>query len=522
LAVLLTVTALFAASCADDDDDAATTAATAASPTTGEDAGTTPIDSATTAAETAATGEVTGNADPQVGQARDAADFLARLAQLYPETLKYADPVEQADGATTRGVTDTTITIGSVTGMTSPQGFEPFVGMCEGTMARIELENSKGGVQAQDGKTRTFEFAGQADDKGRVCQDDTLDRDLNRQKILDMVDGEEVFALLPLTSNGFFAGDYLNDQHVPYFGFGFQPDYCGPDKPFAFAVGGAVSCDVLGSHTFVTTTTSAPLFEATGEDPAAARVALAGDASPATTTGNRVVKLSFETTGAEVVTIDNSLPPPGSPLPTDYSPFVSALLRDDPTVISLVLSFDVVEPMAKALRDAGYDGVIQQFVYEDERLALVPQSYPGIDESYVGAPGVGAPVGATDGLSDIRAALDAIGFEAVPMTTNVLYGWGAADMLIRMIQEAPGPLTTESITNYANRGWGYEGYGEAVCPSSWPLQHYQGSPCIHIVELDLTGDDGATNGIGANGGQGGLLPKVTLMFNDLFIVEKPS
>jgi dTDP-glucose pyrophosphorylase len=125
-------------------------------------------------------------------------------------------------------------------------------------------------------------------------------------------------------------------------------------------------------------------------------------------------------------------------------------------------------------------------------------------------------------MEKIRAALDANGFQTTPMSTNVLYGWGSADMLITLIQEAPGPLTTESITNYANKGWGYKGFQEAVCPSSWPLQHYIGSPCFHVVQLDLSGSLGGTNTLGANGGKGGMIAKVPIKFNDLFIIEKPK
>ena len=75
---------------------------------------------------------------------------------------------------------------------------------------------------------------------------------------------------------------------------------------------------------------------------------------------------------------------------------------------------------------------------------------------------------------------------------------------------------------FANKGWGYPGYGEAVCPVYWPLAHYTATPCWHVVQLDLTGANGATNSVGANGGKGGLLPRVTSTYVDLFVVEKPT
>jgi branched-chain amino acid transport system substrate-binding protein len=528
--VLATV-AMAASACGDDDDNtsAATSATTAAAAATtgGASTATTTASSggstASSGASTGTTGAAAASENPKIDEATSVDDYLRRLASLYPAAIKYTTPVKtDYSGSTTQGVTDTTIKIGSVTGMTTPQGVEPFPGMCEGMMARIALENSKGGVKAQDGKTRKFEFAGTKDDKGRVCQDDKLDRDLNRQKIKDMVEGEKVFAILPITSNGFYAGDYLNDKHIPYLGYGFQPDYCGADRAFGFSVGGAVSCDKLGDKTFVSSAVAAPLWKATGADPKTQKVAIAGSADPASTTGVKVVQLGYEDTGATVVALDNSLPAPGSPLPTDFTPFVSKLLAKAPTVVSLVISFDQVEPMAKALRDSGFKGVIQQFVYGDERLAFVPNNFPGIDGSYYGSPGVGSPVGDVDGSKDIRAALDAAGFQTQPLTVNVFYGWGAADMLIEMIKQTPAPLTTESLVNTANKGWNYKGYGQAVCPTSWPLNHVAGSPCIHVVQLDLTGANGATNTVGANGGKGGLLPKVKQAYANLFITDKPK
>ncbi len=334
-----------------------------------------PVTGAATATTAGGTGVTTGAAvaseNPQVSQSKDVADFLNRLAQLYPAAIKYSKPVAQVTGSTTQGITDTTIKVGSVMAMSTAQGVEPFVAMCESMMARLELENSKGGVKSQDGKTRKFEFAGDEDDKGRVCQDDKLDRDLSRQKIQDMVEGEKVFALLPVVSNGFFSGDYLNDKHIPYFGYAFQLDYCGPDRPFAFGTGGAAVCDALGDKTFVSTNLAAPIFQALGVDPKTQRVALVGSSDPSSTQGNKVVQKSFEATGARVVTIDNSMPAPGQPLPTDFTPFVSKALENDPTLVELVISAGQVEPMAKALKDAGYTGAVYQFVFEDARLAFV-------------------------------------------------------------------------------------------------------------------------------------------------------
>jgi hypothetical protein len=201
---------------------------------------------------------------------------------------------------------------------------------------------------------------------------------------------------------------------------------------------------------------------------------------------------------------------------------VAKLLEHDPTVVLLVISFDQVEPMAKGLRDAGFTGVIEQFVFETDLLAFVAANYSGVDGSYVAATAIGSPKGDGKGLSDIRAALDAAGFQATPVNTNVLQGWAAADMFIAMLEHAAAPLTTESLVNTANAGWGYPGYGDAVCPTSWPVQHYVYVPCGHVNQLDLTGANGATNSVGANGGKGGILTKVAIGYSDGYLIDKPK
>ena len=65
-------------------------------------------------------------------------------------------------------------------------------------------------------------------------------------------------------------------------------------------------------------------------------------------------------------------------------------------------------------------------------------------------------------------------------------------------------------------------YGDAVCPTSWPIQHDVYVPCGHVNQLDLTGAHGATNAVGANGGKGGILTKVAIGFSDGYLIDKPK
>ncbi len=145
---LLVLTTIVVAACGDDDDDTAATSggSTTTAAATTASAGAASASTAAGAA-TATTAAAAASDNPKTGSATSVDDFLSRMAQLYPEAIKYADPVQDRHlgDSTNQGVTDTTITIGSVTAMTTPQGIEPFGGICEGMMARIELENSRAG-----------------------------------------------------------------------------------------------------------------------------------------------------------------------------------------------------------------------------------------------------------------------------------------------------------------------------------------------------------------------------------------
>lgn len=202
--------------------------------------------------------------DPHVGDAKDANDFIHRLVQLQNAIFpNHARLPSYQLGSTTRGVTNDSIKVGIVATLTTADGSEPSAGVCEGTLARLHrvnvppIVNSDQDFLAQtyakeqldaayEGVSgRTIEVVGPKNDRGLPCQDDHADANRNRQLVEDLVDKENAFALVSVTSQVFSAADYLNQQHVPYFGATFETGYCGSDFPFGMSTSGAGPCDEL-------------------------------------------------------------------------------------------------------------------------------------------------------------------------------------------------------------------------------------------------------------------------------------
>ncbi len=400
------------------------------------------------------------------------------------------DRPEAVEGETIRGISDTEITIKGVTALTTPAGIEPFPGMCEGAQARFERYNREKAADA-----RAINYLG--------CEDDTSDRDRNRQLMQEAVEEDEAFAIVPVTSQGFFSEDYLNEEHVPYIGFGFQPGFCGYEYPFAFGMSGAASCDALDDNYLVSQTLGGVYIDGAGVDPADMKVAIIAEDNPAGETGVVVVAQGVEAAGGEVVYSDNPLPPASATPVTDYTPFATNILDGDPNLVMLVTSDAPIIGLTTALRANGYTGDIMNFVYSDGRIFLQPGNNETLSGVYTVSQGVGAAVNGGDAFTQIADDLQAAGVEQygqfplatdpTTLTSGVLYGYGSADLFLAALAETPEPLTAEAFANTINSGFSYPGLGEALCPTLWPLQHLIGTPCASMIKVISDGQNPITN-----------------------------
>jgi ABC-type branched-subunit amino acid transport system substrate-binding protein len=269
-------------------------------------------------------------------------------------------------------------------------------------------------------------------------------------------------------------------------------------------------------------------LQATKKKASDVKAGLISEENAAGTTGIKIVAEGLTISGMKVVNANANYPAATAPPPSDITPYVNELLSGDPNLIEFVTSDKPIVPLATALRAAGYKGDFMNFVYEDERIFPVfNQQYAALDGAYSAAPGIGWQIPTDPAFTQIRSDLDAAGFH-VPISSGVLYGYGAARLFLEALKATPEPLTTEGLANtingFTNGTFTDPGLGTALCPMIWPLGHVTGSPCGHVVKIDSKGTNSLDLlGIGKPGQYpGGFDPVVPGRFYNLYMTDIPK
>lgn len=359
------------------------------------------------------------------------------------------------DTATTRGITDDSITVGGSV-------YAPYFGDAAiGVEARLKVANDAGGVNG-----RTIEFVGAEDNNNEPAKDLDIIRRL--------VEQEEVFAVLPMMSGQPGAGDYIVDETIPAFGYGTNPAFC--ENEVAFGITGCVTHPsfTVGSNALGTL-----LLEHFDGD-TDKTVAFIGEDNDAARGGIALLTASAEDKGYDVVYGEAVLPAPPEVL-GDASPFVTDLLSaadgEAPDVIYLQATLSGTK-LAAALQDAGYEGMIITPSYSP--LLLGQAGYDGV---YVNTQfGMDPAVEANQEMLDAVKAVD----PDAELSLALVAGYWSADMFIKGLEETGEDLTVESFLETLNGGdFSYEMEG-AVGASSWPENHDQVVPCaaMTLVEGD--------------------------------------
>ncbi|CAN5449756.1 ABC transporter substrate-binding protein [soil metagenome] len=370
-----------------------------------------------------------------------------------PKAGKDAGQDDTAAGpGTTRGVTDDSIKVGGVV-------YDLYFGDSRvGVEARIKEANDAGGVNG-----RQIEFVGAENDNNEP----TKDLDLVKR----LVEQEEVFALLPVMSGTFGAGDYVVDNNIPMFGYGTNPAFC--ENEVAFGITGCVTNPSLkvGSNALGT------ILEDHFDGDTDKTVAFIGEDNDAGRGGIELLSASAEDKGYDVVFGDASLPSPPEVV-GDESPFVTKLLAADdgkaPDVVYLTATFSGTK-IAAGLQNAGYEGMIITPSYSPLLLGQ-----PGYDKVYVNAQfGLDPKVPA---IADMLAAVKAVKADQ-PTTLALVAGYWSADMFIKGLEATGKDVTVEKFLETMNDDFTYEVDG-AVGKSVYPLNHDQSVPCATLLYVN--------------------------------------
>ena len=363
-----------------------------------------------------------------------------------------------AAGKTSRGFDGKTVTVAGL-GIKAQ-----FPGSEIGARARIAKFNDTNELPGV--KIEYAEFA-----------DDKQDPATALSEVRRLVTDKKVFALVGDVSQ-FNPGDYLKQQHVPYFGWAFDNSYCsdtGDESVYGFGYNG---CLVPSNPKAMPDTYRE--FYGYLSDKIGKKNPTVASFSSDTTSGHNSTKFSsfqLEGVGFKVVYAKGAVPPP--PV-SDYTPYIQQLMTADggkaPDAMVCLLAIDCI-PIYKGVVEAGYKGAYYSNLYSDALLTAMKGSYANV--TFVPFDTESA------GLTEMKKYMEQIQAGYKP-DTGAFSAWSSTDMFIQALKAAAkdGGISPENVHDKAmNQTWEIEGFAG---PTKYPAALAHPVPTCGA----LTYDDG--------------------------------
>lgn len=377
-----------------------------------------------------------------------------------------------AAGATAPGVTADSVRVGGVgTNSSAGTGNQGESGSGLGAQARFERANDEGGAAG-----REIEFVGMKDDTG--------DAPRSLQVARELVQQDDVFAVVPVTSPVFQSGgEFLVENEVPFFGWGITPAFCNNDIAFGFN-----GCLVPTAPDNEVSTAAgglvADLVSDEGGDPADTTVALIAEETPGGTFGVTVIKAALMAAGLDVVYSES--PIPANQAISDWSPYVQAIMTADggepPDVMFHVTLPNNSVALGTALERAGFEGIqVDAVSYNPQRLQDA-ESRQALQGRYVFLPF--APFETdSDAVDQMVEDLEAVGVEREDLTQDMAIGYWSADLFVTALEETGEDLTRETFLDTLNGDFSHE-VADGVGAIAYPDGHRVAGACGSLVQVD--------------------------------------
>ena len=378
-----------------------------------------------------------------------------------------SDPLTGKEGSgLDRGVSDDSVKIGCIQDAKSYSGFE------DGIKARFARANAEGGVNG-----RKIDFLG--------CNDEAGDQQQFLSLSKQLVEQDDAFGVI--TIEGVIpqaSFDYWNQKEVPYTGWGFLPGFCG--TRWGFGWNGCLSGNALDDavpHAVVQTNLAEAIIDAAKLTDV--KVAIQGQDTESSKVAEEQYVKVFENAGAEVVYKAKNIPVPGPT--TDYTPFVRPLLEAKPNLVMVSTSFGDVGGFTAALRSAGYEGEIFNFVaYIPGLLQAVPALSQALEGSYINTqivPQEQQTPFVQQMEKDLEAAKAATGKF---ITFGGALGYAQANLWVGLLEAAGKDLNTKTFDQAVNvKGTkvtpGFEG---GIGDTNWPGNKFLPTNCAAIVKVE--------------------------------------
>ncbi len=388
---------------------------------------------------------------------------VALVAALAASAL--AGTVGNAGAArSVRGFDGSTITVASLGVKAQFEG-----GVTRGVNARIKRFNDTNEIKGVQIKWTEF-----ADD---AQNDATALNEVRR-----LVTQTGIFGIVGDTSAN-NPGDYLNQQHVPYFGWAFDNTYCSHNptkKLYGFGYNGClVPADpsVMGDNGFLSVKYVA---EKSGHK--APTLAIFSNDTESGKNSVKYQQIAYKGAGYKIVATNNQMPIP--PV-ADYTPYANAMLTADngnpPDAILCLLATDCIG-MFTQISASGYKGIYISSLYSDILVKALNGSAANVSV---------VPLDATTnnaGQVQMKKDLDAYESGASgKVDTATIAGYSSTDMFIQALKtvakKGKSAITPEAVQKVAStQTWQIKGLAG---PTSYPKSTVSPYPtCTSLVVSD--------------------------------------
>jgi ABC-type branched-subunit amino acid transport system substrate-binding protein len=353
---------------------------------------------------------------------------------------------------TTTGVTDTEIKV-SALGYKASYG-EALVG----AQARFKRQNDAGGVYGR--KIVLTDF-----------NDDNQTPATDSQMATKIVEQDKPFAIVPVMTATFAAADYLNQQGVPFVGWGIDTSWCNKNAGFSLT-----GCTDETKTPYVSN--FVPSFEQVFADKSAKgkAIALIG----ADDDSAKVALASFANVwtynDANVVYKSNDVPLPPTVV-ADYTPYAQAIMSSNggkgPDLVEAVSSTLDGAGIAKKLRELGYKNQIIEYSLYDPRIASLSN---GVYNALTFASWEQTNTQSVRQMITDVNAVDSTATKGLAMEA----GYWSADLFIQILEKAGRNLSRESFIAAGNDNFTMNGQ-QATSNIEFPKGHTESSAGLSIV-----------------------------------------
>jgi branched-chain amino acid transport system substrate-binding protein len=310
-------------------------------------------------------------------------------------------------------------------------------------------------------------------------RDDGSDPSKNRDEGTKLVQEDQVFAVVPVSTPFLGASDFFAQNKTPFIGWGIASGFC--DNPFGFGFSGCLTPeDPKSAASTWGELIKKGNFNGDTKGKTAAVISEDNDSGAA---GIKVISASAKAGGFKVVYAKNPVPPPPAAV-SDYTPFANEIMTSNngrpPDVVFVVTAFSNVTGIQSKLTELGYQGVLTNAVGYDPRLAA---QFVGTS-TYIQFNAFESAQQGNTAMQEIINDVRAVNPDQM-LTQPVLAGYLSADMFVQMLKKTGRNLTQERFLRTANRNFKYEPK-DVAGPITFPAGHRTGGTCGTLVESQGT------------------------------------